>query len=95
MLRTTATLATLTAAAALAVSLASPVSAANGTLYINRAEYVDPSGCYTSGSADPFVYNQTDDVAVAYLLPNCQGLVTGTVWPGDGKEIVGSSVFIR
>ncbi|MFC5832803.1 hypothetical protein [Nonomuraea insulae] len=94
MLRTTTALVTLTAAAALAVSLASPVSAASGTLYINRAEYVDPSGCYTANSADPFVYNLTDDVAVAYLLPNCQGMITGTVWPGDGKEIVGASVFI-
>ncbi|MEV0623476.1 hypothetical protein AB0I81_59880 [Nonomuraea sp. NPDC050404] len=94
MLRTPATLAALTTAAALAVSLASPASAATGTLYLNRAEYVDPSGCYTARTADPFVYNRTDQVAVAFLLPNCGGMETGTVWPGDGKEIVGRSVFI-
>ncbi|MEV4396992.1 hypothetical protein [Nonomuraea sp. NPDC049607] len=95
MLRTTTSLTGLATAAALVLSLATPASAATGTLYINRAQYDDPSGCYTSDSANPFVYNRTDGVAIAFLGPNCRGPVTGTVPPNEGQEIVGTSVFIQ
>ncbi|MER6509265.1 hypothetical protein ABT158_20740 [Nonomuraea sp. NPDC001636] len=95
MLRTTTSLTGLATAAALVLSLAAPASAATGTLYINRAQYDDPSGCYTSDSPNPFVYNRTDELAIVFLRPDCQGPVTGTVPPNDGQEIVGTSVFIR
>ncbi|MGW4409302.1 hypothetical protein ACWEJ6_35095 [Nonomuraea sp. NPDC004702] len=95
MLRTTTSLTGLATAAALLLSLATPASAATGTLYINRAQYDDPSGCYTSDSANPFVYNRTDEVAIVFLRPDCQGPVTGAVQPNDGQEIFGTSVLIR
>ncbi|MFI7419576.1 hypothetical protein [Nonomuraea sp. NPDC049684] len=95
MLRTTTSLTGLATAAALVLSLATPASAATGTLYINWAQHENPSGCYTSDSANPFVYNRTDAVAFAFLGPGCQGPITGTVPPGDGQEIVGTSVLIR
>jgi len=87
--------ATLAAAATLALTGTTSAFAAEGTLYLNRVQQINPSGCYTSEVSEPFVYNKTDQVAFVHLLPNCQGPVTGVVQPQEGAEVHGASVRIR
>ncbi|GCD93129.1 hypothetical protein [Embleya hyalina] len=94
MRRIAATCVTLAAAATLALTQTLPAYAATGTLYINRAEYTDPSGCLNSDAPDPLVYNRTDQVATVYLFANCTGLITGSVWPEAYSQVVGSSISI-
>ncbi|MFI0775512.1 hypothetical protein [Streptomyces sp. NPDC021212] len=80
---------------ALALSSAGSAAAAEGTLTVGLITHTNPSGCYTTNIWPMFVSNNTNQVATAFALPNCQGPRIGQIAPNASKVFeFGSSVSI-
>ncbi len=89
--RIAAGLASITAALALAVALATSAHAARGVLTINGTWYPDPSGCVNGiGYPNYDVDNQTDQTAKIIDGVRCRGDVVKLVPPGESAS--GSSL---
>ncbi|QKV93908.1 hypothetical protein HUT19_20855 [Streptomyces sp. NA02950] len=83
-------------ALALALLSAGTATAAQGTLIVSGTPYSDPSGCYNTEQYPLRVDNHTDELAIVFSGPECQGAVTATVPPGErGVFEFGESVYIR
>ncbi|MEU0837870.1 hypothetical protein ABZ370_00110 [Streptomyces sp. NPDC005962] len=72
-------------AMALALSSAESAVAAEGTLTVGLTTHTNPSGCYTSNIWPMLVANNTNQVATAFTLPNCQGQRIGQVGPNESN----------
>lgn len=65
-------------------TFAGTASAADGVLFVNGVEYIDPSGCIpiNPDQHPALIRNHTDRTALVFLGPNCEGPVTHYVHPG-------------
>ncbi|MFC0601116.1 peptidase inhibitor family I36 protein [Streptomyces palmae] len=81
------TVASVMGAAALALSVAGTATAAQGVLLINGRPHTNPGGCITDTMET--VANMTNQTAVVYSEPGCQGEVVTTLMPGQEEEIGG------
>jgi hypothetical protein len=91
--RSTASLAVLAAAAALA--FAPQAQAASGVLVVNGRAYADPHGCFPAGGFMVTVANNTDRTAYIYPNGGCWGQYEGWVLPGGHTTQNGASVYIE
>lgn len=93
--RIATTLATLAAAAMLALAVPSSAYAANGVLIINGEGHVDPSGCYPSNIWPLAVANHTDEVAFVFDGPDCDGKLVEIIHRHESTvSEYGGSVYI-
>ncbi|MBL1096350.1 hypothetical protein [Streptomyces coffeae] len=79
----------------LALSSAGTAAAAQGTLIVSGTPHNNPSGCYNTDHYPLSVDNRTDEVALVFSGPDCQGAPIAPVPPGEsGIFEFGQSVYI-
>ncbi|MFC5148883.1 hypothetical protein [Streptomyces aureoversilis] len=86
-------------AAATLISVVVPTSAqavVHDELVINGVKYPNPKGCINLPGLprELEIYNDTTRKAVAFPLPGCNGLTTGTLNAGKQGTTLGSSVLM-
>lgn len=76
---------------------AATASAAEGVLFVNAEQYVDPSGCVpvNPDQHPTFVRNHTDSDVLVFLWPDCRGPIVGVIHPFHHAFLeAGDSLFV-
>ncbi|MGP4111596.1 hypothetical protein ACTWP5_11835 [Streptomyces sp. 4N509B] len=95
MRRSATTCATLTAAAALALSLPGSASAADGKLIINGQSHKNPRGCYASDASPLTVENGTNERVLVFAGEKCDGGFVEAVYPDESTvSVYGKSLYV-
>ncbi|MFD3520135.1 hypothetical protein [Streptomyces sp. NPDC058653] len=85
----------LATAATLGLAVPGSAYAAEGSLFINGSEHVDPRGCYPIDWFPSSVANHTDAIAEVHTGRDCTGQVEELVYPGKTyRTETAASVFI-
>ncbi|WP_165985178.1 hypothetical protein [Streptomyces sp. YIM 98790] len=95
--RAAALVGTPLAAALLLLAAPPPAHAVEDTLILNHHQvHHDVDGCYTAKPHKGMMHvtNRTDELAVVFLLPECQGPVLAMLAPGAAQHTRGASVFV-
>lgn len=83
------------AAAAMAVLVSAPASAAVGTLILDHKRVHNPQGCYNTTQWPMRVTNHTNTDVLVFTQENCQGPAVDVLVPGrSGMYVYGWSVSV-